>query len=427
MNCLTQKIKKYLAVLSMLIAIAYANHSLAQQRNVYWVHGLGGDSNSWQAYTKPSSNFMRQYPSANVLTPQYDSGRGIVDAANELDRRNVFSPAQDNIVIAHSMGSLVTREYNRVPNRSGNIGGFITFTGPHAGAPIGQSIVDGDHDVFLQNSLRNILVGPASTLDIVFPITTTLTTLLVSNLSVRMVARTLLPDLLTQLAGGRTLRPNDPSMIRLNTDTLRNVEKPRVSIVGVENQPTFWRIVSGMMKDPSKFDLDKYDCADLNAPIAAWFFGAQYAACAYVIGAATIQAPNPVTALMAAKYGIGSYAFITGINRQWHRVIGASRESTKGVTLTYLKPACFNPFRRACWRLVTVTRTIGFTIHTPTPSDGVVPVVSQEKLPGKLPFGDLPQNRIIGANHFEVRNHKTTTQVLKKVFNGDPDPIFKIN
>ncbi len=67
------------------------------------------------------------------------------------------------------------------------------------------------------------------------------------------------------------------------------------------------------------------------------------------------------------------------------------------------------------------SKFIDFSIHTPTPSDGVVPVVSQEKLPGKLPFGDLPQNRIIGANHFEVRNHKKTTEVLKKTFGGTRD------
>ena len=61
---------------------------------------------------------------------------------------------------------------------------------------------------------------------------------------------------------------------------------------------------------------------------------------------------------------------------------------------------------------------------------------TKNKIPGKLPFGDLPQNRIVGANHFEVRNHKTTTQVLNRVFdrsNSDPsaqDPsirFFKLN
>ena len=61
---------------------------------------------------------------------------------------------------------------------------------------------------------------------------------------------------------------------------------------------------------------------------------------------------------------------------------------------------------------------------------------TKNKIPGKLPFGDLPQNRIVGANHFEVRNHKTTTQVLNRVFGNPQDPsaayegpstFFKLN
>jgi hypothetical protein len=42
--------------------------------------------------------------------------------------------------------------------------------------------------------------------------------------------------------------------------------------------------------------------------------------------------------------------------------------------------------------------------------------ISQTALPGKLPFGDLPENKIVGANHLEVLNHKKTTEVLNKMF-----------
>jgi hypothetical protein len=58
--------------------------------------------------------------------------------------------------------------------------------------------------------------------------------------------------------------------------------------------------------------------------------------------------------------------------------------------------------------------------------------ISQTALPGKLPFGDLPENKIVGANHLEVLNHKKTTEVLRKSFkkiNGvytGPNPFFEI-
>ena len=69
------------------------------------------------------------------------------------------------------------------------------------------------------------------------------------------------------------------------------------------------------------------------------------------------------------------------------------------------------------------SKFIDFSIHTPTPSDGVVPVVSQEKLPGKLPWSPT----VSGANHFEVRNHKQTTQYLNEIFSGSRHPFFKLN
>ncbi|MGM0407334.1 MAG: esterase/lipase family protein [Bacteroidota bacterium] len=112
-------------------------------RNVYWIHGLSGDVNS----LKTLSDYFREHYKINSYYPGYPTNRGVKEAAYQLSGLGIGLQRNDDIVIAHSMGGLVSRQYYKdFTNR--RFGGIMTLNTPHQGAEFAQSFDNGKIKTF---------------------------------------------------------------------------------------------------------------------------------------------------------------------------------------------------------------------------------------------------------------------------------------
>lgn len=156
---------KYITYKILFLAIFFISHiNMNAQRNVIWVHGLGGNASSWEHYNDIFDNER----DINSLRQTYDTGFGISNMANQviLSIDNYYahkSHNPNNLAIGHSMGGLAIRDADRITHNTGNrFGGYITVTSPNYGAPISNSLTDGSVVCAAQNALSKITAGPIS-------------------------------------------------------------------------------------------------------------------------------------------------------------------------------------------------------------------------------------------------------------------------
>ncbi|MDD3893023.1 MAG: hypothetical protein PHE03_12050, partial [Bacteroidales bacterium] len=123
-------------------------------RNAFWVHGLQGDVNSLKAM---SDYFAARYR-INSYHLSYTSNRGIIYAADQLNGFG-FEEQEDDIVIAHSMGGLVSRQHQKQASTSKQFGGLITLCTPHKGAEFANSFDNGKLETFYEKTVTDGLVG----------------------------------------------------------------------------------------------------------------------------------------------------------------------------------------------------------------------------------------------------------------------------
>lgn len=124
-----------------------------QSHNVSFIHGLNGDSGSWSF---ADSYFESLYP-INTQRIGYSSNQSISSIAS-----GEYGPLLDNtVVIAHSMGGLVSREMIRT-HSDDKIRALITVGTPHTGAA-GANLPNSNGVQVLVNAWTNdLLAGPFS-------------------------------------------------------------------------------------------------------------------------------------------------------------------------------------------------------------------------------------------------------------------------
>ncbi len=100
---------------------------------VIFIHGKGDSPRAWMKILeklRKETDFMNKY---NVLTFTYDDHWAINDIGsllkNQIEARGIIRP----IIVAHSMGGLVSRAYITI---GGSVTKLITFASPHYGSSI---------------------------------------------------------------------------------------------------------------------------------------------------------------------------------------------------------------------------------------------------------------------------------------------------
>jgi pimeloyl-ACP methyl ester carboxylesterase len=135
-------------------------------RNVFWVHGYQGNSNS---LVRPGADAASRYK-INSRYPDYNASQISLGAcANNLrgDINDVLNGAintDKNFIIAHSMGGLVTRVLGDMTNASGKpaYDGVITLGTPHLGAAAANTLVNDPSKInnYLTKACKDLAAGP---------------------------------------------------------------------------------------------------------------------------------------------------------------------------------------------------------------------------------------------------------------------------
>jgi hypothetical protein len=121
-------------------------------RGIYFLHGLGGNENSWALTAQAIELGATDFPARKAVTalvPEYvhvSLESAALDVKNKLPMYDAafashgITDHSQNFVIAHSQGGLVGREldmiYDVLPDSVRRFNGMVTFGTPHNGAQI---------------------------------------------------------------------------------------------------------------------------------------------------------------------------------------------------------------------------------------------------------------------------------------------------
>ncbi|TAF94127.1 MAG: hypothetical protein EAZ46_10965 [Runella sp.] len=144
-------------ILFLSICIAINLSTLAQQRNVHWIHGLGGNATSWQLFGN-DFNIQR-----NILTNtvgDYNTANGVGGMVGDIQNQIGGAAGGNSIGICHSMGGVAGRQLDVQNN--GFFGGIITFGSPLRGARVVNNVNNGVATQYIDNAINKLLAGPQS-------------------------------------------------------------------------------------------------------------------------------------------------------------------------------------------------------------------------------------------------------------------------
>ena len=119
-------------------------------RSINWVHGFLGNKDSWKAFDE---YFSADCPNLETARIEYPSMNGIDECAElSIPQLNLNN---NPMVIAHSMGGLVTRA---MIQQGAPISCYVTFGTPHEGAYFANSYLNGDVEAFMLDFTEEVFV-----------------------------------------------------------------------------------------------------------------------------------------------------------------------------------------------------------------------------------------------------------------------------
>jgi len=244
-----------LLCLTLFILTTLVGQSDENTRSINWIHGFVGAESSWQTM----DNMVKQ--NYNVVTKRiyYPSLEGI-DKCAEVALPQLLTIGKNPIVIAHSMGGLVTRKMCEL---GANIGAYATFGTPHDGAHFANSYMNGDIKEFTSELTEEVFSDVLGAIFTPFSVS--------------------IQEYLFELFGwddphqiGKIIfrfieyyvknKTDEETIIDLKNkgsfvNNLAEPDIPKVNFYGVENSPVHWRFLGNFIDSEANDDLlvDKID------------------------------------------------------------------------------------------------------------------------------------------------------------------------
>jgi len=385
-----KKLNINLPVIIVLFSIFRLN---AQDRNVIWVHGLGGNLSDWEYY---ESVFTQERQMNGHRNTYYTGGR-IDDASIRVinDVNNNVGGNSQNIAIGHSMGGLMIRDAERLAGNNTLFGGIITVNTPNYGAPIANAIAAGNLDAIINSACEKLSAGPLKQgFSVPWNITSGLTNDALCLLLKKIVV-------IVNLAGNHeTLEDLSVGSTAIKNINNSSSNTPRISIWSQEDSPVHWRLASSYDTDGEN-DIEIKDWASTARNI----YNAHYAQ-NMALGASMPFPFNIRHFNIAAQWKKG-VDWIDNSESVWCELIKTTRVETH--TYSYWDYQCIYtwddgpelkkiapPPDECEWDWVYVTKTERVSVNYP--SDGLLPEYTQ-KLEG-IPGGNI--YKVEHANHLEV-------------------------
>ena len=224
-----------------LLAQAVSGYSQEGNRPVEWVHGLGGDETTWDLYEGIFEAERRMVAESN----DYNSGVGLAAFGNEVldDAETDFGVATTNVMgIGHSLGGVALRVADRnEPAQKFNA--LVSVGSPHLGAGIANSVINGNVARATAFACQELLAGPTSVPFI-------LSTMIFSGVTPRDLCNALQDEVVVPILGQLAASPSvvDVSVNSgfLNALNAAPSTAPIISIRGVEDGPSHWRLLTSV-------------------------------------------------------------------------------------------------------------------------------------------------------------------------------------
>ena len=423
------------ALFIIILFLTQLTEIIAQNKNVYWLHGLNDTTTAWKHY----ADIFEKERRLVSFRPYYHSGNGIEKSTTQIN--NLITPNPQNIGIGHSMGGLVLRNLDRTnPAFSRKINGLITVASPNLGAGIANSFENNSLLAASQKACSDLGSGPASEL---FAIPWNITSVsglasLGGHLSTKKLCELFIKnDELGKFAGSlaarNDLRQGSHFLQSLNSS---NSNIPNLTMVVQENSPVHWRLMSSTLTRDNPNDQLLPNAVSVTREVYNGFFIARTAG---TIANAILGFVNPVLFLNSAINAFKANEWKKGRDwiddseTIWNGLTKASRLESQNYWVWSWIPCESIPSKKiliddfvvapntTCGEWGFVQRTRNVMIHHP--SDGFIPSYSQDL--ASLP----PSNRyfINGANHIEVLNMSNSklNGIKNDATKGRLDEIFR--
>jgi len=416
----------------VVVLLLVSTQMKAQDRNIIWTHGLGGNASHWEHY----DNIFENERQTNGVRFSYQTTTGISNATNNV-RSNINGSLNylqlidnRNLLIGHSLGGVVARNLDK--NYTGSnkrIGGYITVNSPLYGAPIVEAINNGSVNSWASDACLKMGLGP--TAQLFGPLNGFLTVPLCDML---------LPENFADefIKAGQTRDDLLPNSQVLNDINSFPSNLPRISLWGEETSPTHWRLLSSSgfkINDKYYFGNNDYDLPILMSQIRQIYNFYYSYNLAISIGCAVGGFWFPGCWWATAYYGYLAHQWNLGKNwidnseNQWNALIKTSRPELG--TFLYADFSSCN-LSDYYWGICDpnyyeVTQWVSVNY----PSDGLLPQYTQVIENNTTPNGTY---RILGANHMEVLDMSNsyvngqlndgTRQRFNEIFNRDTNDWF---
>jgi pimeloyl-ACP methyl ester carboxylesterase len=408
---------------------------VTSNRNVTFLHGLNG-GDTWDPFV---DFFSQQTPNGrrmNISNVNFTSIGGFNTIANSV----TGNFGTTSVAICHSMGGAIARRLDRTGLRV--IGGIITVGSPMDGAPVANSVVNGNAGRAIGDAIYALGRGPLSLLGL-------------NSLSIQIkgniVGSGALSNVLSVIVGPSTFGNDAATLEDLKVggagiEADKNADPtntPKISIWGNEDSPTHWNI----MQTQSQLPTVAFSGIPIQLTVPELATGFSYAYLAASIVCATIAAINwynPVgwyNAYAAYQWWAGYDWIANDSERIYNNLIGADMVVQQ--CYTYTSQYCTYPDERCddtpinwqyCQTICTpTTGTNCINVHNNGISDAFIPAVSQR--------GDGSRSWRTGSgqtittieamhmNHFEELQpeNQEMRDIFDRIFTGSIDEVFRIN
>jgi len=386
----------------------------AQDKNVYWLHGLSDTEEAWKHY----ADIFARERTINSERPRYFSTQGVSSSTTRVNNEIVANP--QNIGIGHSMGGIVLRNLDRFSAPSARkINGLITVASPNGGAAIANAFEDNSLLRASQQACYDLAAGPNLEL---FALPWSFARLGIMSVLGLDLNTTILCEifarnkLLEKFAGSPAARNDLKQGSQLLSDLNSfNSAIPNLNMIAQENSPVHWRLIGSTLTKDNTTPNDRFfpDAVTVGREVYNGFFIMRTAS---TVVSAIFGFINPAYFAVAAINGVKATQWKKGrdwIDESetiWNGLTRASRlEQQNYVGATWFPcespwpPAMMsqdmvNARTNSCGEWVFVERTRNVMVHYP--SDGFIPSYSQDRT--SLPASN--RYFINGANHIEVLN-----------------------
>jgi len=216
--------------------------SIAQQRRVDWIHGLGGHANTWQNVNDTYVNQGRQIVQ-NSRWP-YNTGVGIQNFADEITERNLGG--NNTISISHSMGGTAVRQVDL--DNANYWAGNITAGSPLRGGQIAVSAQNGAVQQFINQGIDQLLRGPAAGTSVLVIISPQIGFLIqATGFFGSLFSNSIVGQIVNAITGNFGLTPQTAADLNPNGNYMQNIanqgsSSPKIQVWGNEDQPIIWRV-----------------------------------------------------------------------------------------------------------------------------------------------------------------------------------------